>query len=79
MERVGGAAAKAGVRQGDVILAVNRTPIKSVEELRELVGKADKSVALLIQRDDAQIFVPVTYWLRLFRSCEHGPYGARFF
>jgi serine protease Do len=59
VERVGGAAAKAGVRQGDVILAVNRMPIKSVEELRELVGKADKSVALLIQRDDAQIFVPV--------------------
>jgi serine protease Do len=59
VERVGGAAAKAGVKQGDVILAVNRTPIKSVEDLRELVGKADKSVALLIQRDDAQIFVPV--------------------
>ncbi len=59
VERVGGAAAKAGVMQGDVIVAVNRTPVKTVEELRELVGKAQKSVALLIQRDDAQIFVPV--------------------
>lgn len=59
VEQVGGPAAKAGVQQGDVIVAVNRTPVKSVEELRELVGKAGKTVALLIQRDDAQIFVPV--------------------
>ena len=55
-----GAAAKAGVRPGDVIVAVNSTPVKSPEQLKELIGKAGKTVALLIQRDDAQIFVPVT-------------------
>jgi serine protease Do len=59
VEQVGGAAAKAGVQQGDVILQVNRTPVKSVEELRELVNKSSGTLALLIQRDDAQVFVPV--------------------
>lgn len=60
VEQVAGAAAKAGVRRGDVIVSVNRTPVKSPEQLRDLVGKAGKSVALLVQRDDARIFIPVT-------------------
>ncbi len=60
VEEVAGAAAKAGVRPGDVILSVNRSPVKSPEQLRELVGRAGKSVALLVQREDAQIFIPVT-------------------
>jgi serine protease Do len=54
-----GAAAKAGIQPGDVILAFNGTPVRSVEELRALVAKAEHHVALLIQRDDAKIFVPV--------------------
>ena len=60
VEQVGGAAARAGVRPGDVIVSVNRTPVKSPEQLRELIGKAGKTVALLVQRDDARIFIPVT-------------------
>jgi serine protease Do len=47
------------VQPGDVILSVNRTPVKNPAQLRELVGKSGKTVALLIQREDAQIFVPV--------------------
>ncbi len=60
VEDVAGAAARAGVRAGDVIVAVNNTPVKSPEQLKELIGKAGKAVALLIQRDDARIFIPVT-------------------
>jgi len=60
VEEVAGAAAKAGVRPGDVIVSVNRTPVKSPDQLRELVGKSGKSVALLVQRDEARIFIPVT-------------------
>jgi serine protease Do len=60
VEDVGGAAAKAGVRSGDVILSINNTPVKSVEHLKELVAKSGKTVALLVQRDDARIFIPVT-------------------
>ena len=60
VENVGGAAAKAGVRTGDVIVSINNTPVKNVEQLKELVAKAGKTAALLVQRDDARIFIPVT-------------------
>ena len=60
VQDVGGAAAKAGVRPGDVIVAVNNTPVKSPEQLRDLISKAGKTVALLVQREDARIFIPVT-------------------
>ena len=60
VEDVAGAAARAGVRSGDVIVAVNNTPVKSAEQLKELVAKAGKTIALLVQREDARIFIPVT-------------------
>jgi serine protease Do len=59
IEDAGGPAALAGVQPGDVLLAINGTPAKTVEQVREVVAKADKSVALLIQRDGDRIFVPV--------------------
>ena len=59
VEDSSGAAASAGIQSGDVILSFNGTPIKSVEELRALVAKAGKKIALLVLRDDARIFVPV--------------------
>ena len=59
VENAGGPAAAAGIQQGDVILAVNGNPVTSVAQLRALVARAGKHVALLIQREDAKIFVPV--------------------
>jgi serine protease Do len=59
VESVSGPAARAGIQRGDVILAVNGTPVKNVGELRSLVGNAGKSIAVLVQREDAQIYVPV--------------------
>jgi serine protease Do len=59
VEGVAGPAAAAGVQPGDLLLAVNGTPISSVEQVRAMVAKASKSIALLIQRDGSQIFVPV--------------------
>jgi serine protease Do len=59
VEDVSGAAARAGVEAGDVLLAVNGTPAKSVEQVRSAIAKSDKSVALLIQRGEDKIFVPV--------------------
>ncbi len=59
IEDAAGAAANAGVASGDVLLAVNGTPVKNVEQVRAAVAKSDKSVALLIQRGDDKIFVPV--------------------
>ncbi|TMH54131.1 MAG: PDZ domain-containing protein, partial [Betaproteobacteria bacterium] len=60
VQDVAGAAERAGVRPGDVIVAVNNTPVKSVEELKSAVDKSGKTVALLVQRNDARIFIPVT-------------------
>jgi serine protease Do len=54
-----GPAAIAGVERGDVILAVNGAPVGSVGEFRKAVDSSGPTVALLIQRDNAQIFVPV--------------------
>jgi serine protease Do len=54
-----GPAANAGIQPGDMILSLNGTPIKSPEQLKELVAKAGKHVALLVQRDAAKMFVPV--------------------
>ena len=59
VENASGAAAEAGVRQGDVILAVNGEPVRSVEQLRSLVENGGKHVALLVQREDGRIFLPV--------------------
>ena len=59
IEQVSGAAARAGVMAGDLLLAVNGQPVAGIEQVRAVVAKADKSVALLIQRDGQQIFVPV--------------------
>ncbi len=59
VEDAGGAAARAGVEPGDVLLAINGAPVRSVEQARSAIGKSDKSVALLIQRGDDKIFVPV--------------------
>ncbi len=59
VEDVAGAAARAGVRPGDVIVAVNNTPVKSPEQFKELVAKSGKAVALLVQREDARVFIPV--------------------
>ena len=52
-------AALAGVQAGDVLMAVNGTPVKTVDQVRAVVAKSNKSVALLIQRDRNKIFVPV--------------------
>ncbi len=55
-----GRAAEAGIQPGDVVLSVDGTPVQSVEQLRKMVKEHDKQIALLIQRGDARLFVPVT-------------------
>lgn len=58
VEAVGGRAASAGVRPGDVILAINSTRVSSVEQLRHELAKSTKRAALLIQRDrTTRIFI----------------------
>jgi serine protease Do len=59
VERSSGPAAEAGIQPGDVVLAANGSPIKSADDLRGAVEKSKGHIALLIQRGDTQLFVPV--------------------
>jgi len=59
VEDVQGPAAVAGVMPGDIVLAVNGRKVDSVKALRDAVDASGSTVALLIQRGEAQIFVPV--------------------
>jgi serine protease Do len=56
---VNGPALEAGVQPGDVVISANGTPVKSIEQLRKLTSESKGSIALLVQRGDARIFVPV--------------------
>ena len=59
VERAQGAAARAGIQPGDVVLAVDGTTVSNVSQLAGMVEKHDTTVALLIQRGNSRIFVPV--------------------
>jgi serine protease Do len=59
VDDVGGPAQAAGVQPGDILLGVNGTRVKNVAELQAAAKKSGKVVALLIQRDGNQIFLPV--------------------
>jgi serine protease Do len=54
-----GPASLAGLQRGDVLLAINGANVKDIAQLQAAVANAKKSIALLIQRDGDQIFVPV--------------------
>jgi serine protease Do len=60
VEDVQGHAAEAGIQPGDVVLSVDGKPVQSVAQLRKMVQEHDKQVALLIQRGNSRLFVPVT-------------------
>lgn len=61
VENVTGNAAKAGIRRGDVLLAINNQDVKSLEQLGQVLGQYEKSrsVALLIRRGDSSIYIPL--------------------
>ncbi len=59
VETVTGPAAAGGVQPGDIILGINGRPVHSTQELVAAAKVAGKTIALLIQRQDQQIFVPL--------------------
>jgi len=59
VQQAKGPAAKAGLRAGDVIVAVNGQPTRTVDELRKQVGDAKGKLAVLIEREGQRVFVPV--------------------
>ncbi|HYB33245.1 MAG TPA: DegQ family serine endoprotease [Steroidobacteraceae bacterium] len=59
VEEVTGPAQAAEIEPGDIVLGINGKRVHTVRELQEAARAAGKNVALLIQREDAQIFVPL--------------------
>jgi serine protease Do len=59
VQEVAGPAAVAGVQPGDIILGVNGKPVTSVQQLRGAVKSQQSTVALLVERGNAQIFIPI--------------------
>ncbi|UCD48236.1 MAG: DegQ family serine endoprotease [Deltaproteobacteria bacterium] len=57
----GSPADDAGFREGDIIRAINRIPVKDSGEFKKQIGKVkgDKTVLFLVERGDARIFLAV--------------------
>jgi serine protease Do len=61
VEAVSGAAQIAGIEPGDIILGVDGRRVTTMQQLESAAKSAHGgSIALLIQREDAQLFVPIT-------------------
>ena len=61
VEETTGDAARAGIRTGDIILAVNNTPMRSVEDFRKVINAVPKgkSAAILVRRGNGSLYVPL--------------------
>ncbi|MCG2583385.1 Do family serine endopeptidase [Massilia sp. TS11] len=61
VEAADGAAARAGIEEGDVILQLNNTEIKDAHQFNALVAKLDpkKGVAVLVRREDQTQFLSI--------------------
>lgn len=56
-----GPAAQAGIRRGDVILGMNNSSVQNLDQFNKQIAAAGsgKTVALLVQRGDNTLYVPV--------------------
>ena len=61
VDAVDGAAARAGLRPGDVILSLDNQDVTSARQFGELVGRLDKGKThvVLVRRGDSASFVPI--------------------
>jgi len=59
VEQAKGPAADAGLQQGDIVLSANGAPVSSIADLRSAIEKSKSHIALLVQRGDNRLFVPV--------------------
>lgn len=61
VEETTGDAARAGIRTGDIILAVNNTTMRTVEDFRKIIATIPKgkSAAILVRRGDGSLYIPL--------------------
>ncbi|MBE9564692.1 MAG: PDZ domain-containing protein, partial [Proteobacteria bacterium] len=53
----GSAAWNARLRKGDLILSVNRAPVKSLGDLKEMVKSDDEQILFNVQRGQTALFI----------------------
>lgn len=61
VDAVSGMAAKSGILQGDLIVAVNSKRVSSVKQLREVLDRAGKRASVLVQRRGNMMFIPLQF------------------
>ena len=59
IEKVSGIAERAGVQPGDLLLAINTEPTTTIEQVRALAARPQRSMALLVLRDGSRLFLPL--------------------
>jgi serine protease Do len=59
VENVKGIAAQAGLQPGDVVLAINHEQVSDPKEFSKMLESSGKSIALLVQRGERRMFVPL--------------------
>ena len=61
VEEAQGNAARAGIRRGDVVVAINNVEIKTAEQFNALMGQFERgrNVALLVRRGENSIYIPL--------------------
>jgi S1-C subfamily serine protease len=52
-------ASRAGLRENDVIVAVNRAKVASLQQLRERAGQGGSSLVLEVQRGKSSVLIPL--------------------
>jgi serine protease Do len=55
----GSPADEAGIRQGDLIVEVNRQTVNSVDEVKENINQSKDRLLLLVQRQNGKLYVPL--------------------
>lgn len=61
VEAVSGIAAKSGIQAGDLIVAINSKRVSSIKQMRELLERAGKRAAVLVQRNGNMMFIPLRF------------------
>lgn len=61
VDEASGDAVRAGIREGDVIMAVNNSEVSTVEQFRKLIATVPlgKSAAILVRRGGSSMYVPL--------------------
>jgi len=57
----GSAADEAGIRQGDVIIEVNKKPVSTIDDVKERISQSTNKdrLLLLVQRQDGKMYIPL--------------------